>query len=131
MWDVGESASELMAGQITEGFAACWRRQGSAVTIDSEALTADLQGRGWSTDDAREFVSGWVTSRGAVMVRDVTVAAWRTVPSTFISCTESEMSSHLRGRFAARVTEVIEMPGDHFPNWRRPTEVADILARIA
>jgi hypothetical protein len=33
--------------------------------------------------------------------------------------------------FASRATEVIEMPGGHFPHWRRPHEVADILARIA
>jgi pimeloyl-ACP methyl ester carboxylesterase len=25
----------------------------------------------------------------------------------------------------------VDMPGDHFPHWRRPDEVADIIARVA
>jgi hypothetical protein len=41
------------------------------------------------------------------------------------------MSCDLRALFASRATDVIKMPGDHFPNWSRPGEVADILARIA
>ena len=41
------------------------------------------------------------------------------------------MSSDLRTLFASRATDVIEMPGDHFPIWLRPGEVAEILARIA
>jgi hypothetical protein len=62
---------------------------------------------------------------------ETTTAAWRTVPSTFVSCDDSEMSSDLRALFSSRATEVIEMPGDHFPNWLRPGEVAQILARVA
>jgi pimeloyl-ACP methyl ester carboxylesterase len=131
MWDVGESAAELMAGQIAEGFAACVKRHKGGTVFDTDALAASLQGRGWSADDAREFVSGFVPSRVVAMVREVTVATWRTMPSTFISYTDSEMSSQLRGRFAARATEVIEMPGDHFPQWRRPGAVAEIIARVA
>ena len=41
------------------------------------------------------------------------------------------MSAELRALFGSRATEVIEMPGDHFPIWLRPDEVAEILARIA
>ena len=60
-----------------------------------------------------------------------TTAAWQTVPSTFVSCRDSEMSSDLQALFASRATDVIEIDGDHFPNWRRPGEVAEIVAGIA
>ena len=41
------------------------------------------------------------------------------------------MSADLRALYGSRATDVIEMPGDHFPLWLRPGEVAEILARIA
>jgi hypothetical protein len=37
----------------------------------------------------------------------------------------------VRGRTNPRVGEEIEIPGDHFPNWLRPNEIAQILAGIA
>jgi hypothetical protein len=61
----------------------------------------------------------------------LTAAAWRTVPTTYISPDDSEMKRRLRDLFAARADAVIEIPGDHFPHWRRPDEIADIIAGIA
>jgi len=37
----------------------------------------------------------------------------------------------LRTLFGSRATEVIEMPGDHFPIWVRPQEIADVITRNA
>ena len=67
----------------------------------------------------------------AAQVLAVTVASWRTVPSTFIGCADSQARSQARARFASRAMHAIEIPGDHFPQWRRPVEVANIIARIA
>ena len=79
-----------------------------------------LTGRGWSATDAQEFVLGCRPQRAAASVLENTQAAWRSVPSTFVSCDDSEMSAELRALFGSRATDVIEMPGDHFPIWLRP-----------
>jgi hypothetical protein len=44
---------------------------------------------------------------------------------------DSQSGPKARARFGSRATDVIEMPGDHFPNWRRPGDLADIIAQIA
>jgi pimeloyl-ACP methyl ester carboxylesterase len=131
MVDVGEAACSVTEGQFNEGFTACLETQGDGFAWDTDALAAYFVGRGWSVVDAQEAVLGCRPQRAAASVLETTVAAWRSVPSVFVSCDDSEMSSDLRRLFASRATEVIEMPGDHFPNWLRPGEVAEILARIA
>ena len=131
MWDVGESWAALLAGGVAEGWAACVRVRKDVIEFDTDAVAAYFLGRGWSAYDAQEFVAGFRPQRTAASVRSLTVAAWRTVPSTYISPNDSEMKRHLRELFASRATDVVEIPGDHFPNWRRPDEVADIFARTA
>jgi pimeloyl-ACP methyl ester carboxylesterase len=131
MWDVGESWRTLLRGAVAEGWAACVRVGQDVTEFDTDAVAAYLLSRGWSADDAHEFASGFRPQRHAASVLKLTVAAWRTVPTTFISPDDSEMKSRLRDLFAARATAVIEMPGDHFPHWRRPDEIADIVGRIA
>ena len=79
----------------------------------------------------KSFVPGCVPHRHAAGTYKLTVAAWRTVPSTFIRPLDSATKPHVQDVFAARATEVIEIEGDHFPHWRRPREVAEIFARIA
>jgi pimeloyl-ACP methyl ester carboxylesterase len=113
---------------FAEEFVACTRVQGDAFEFDADAFIAYFLSRGWSAADAQEYVSGLRPQRAAASVLVPTTAAWRTVPSTFVSCNDSEMKQEL---FASRATDVIKMSGDHFPNWLRPDEVADILARTA
>jgi pimeloyl-ACP methyl ester carboxylesterase len=131
MWDVDEAWGTLLTGGVAEGWAACVRVRDAVTEFDTDAVTAYLLSRGWSADDAREFASGFRPQRHAASVLKLTVAAWRTVATTYISPNDSEMKSRLRDLFAARASAVIEMPGDHFPHWRRPDEIADIFARIA
>ena len=130
--DVGESlADQFEPGDMDESFAACITYSREAATFDTKALAAHLQDRGWPAQEAREFTSGFAPARFAAQVLTVTVASWRTVPSTFIGCADSQTRSQARARFASRATHAIEIPGDHFPQWRRPGEVANIIARIA
>ena len=107
------------------------KTQDDGFAWDTDAFAAYFVGRGWSATDAQEFVLGCRPQRAAASVLENTQAAWRSVPSTFVSCDDSEMSAELRALFGSRATDVIEMPGDHFPIWLRPDEVAQILARIA
>jgi pimeloyl-ACP methyl ester carboxylesterase len=129
--DVGEAVFEVMDGRVAEGFSACMQADGEGFAFDAEALCTYFECRGWSDLDIEEFVVGVRPQRAAASVLLPTVAAWRTVPSTFISCDDSELDRDLRALFASRATEVREMPGDHFPIWLRPDEVAGILAEIA
>jgi hypothetical protein len=130
--DAGETLGDLLEpGDVDAGFSACIKRHPGGVAFDTVALAAHLRDWGWPADEAQEFVAGFVPARTAALVRVVTTATWRSVPSTFIACMDSQMGPKPRARFGSRATDVIEMPGDHFPNWRRPADVADIIGQIA
>jgi hypothetical protein len=131
--DVGESlADAYLPGELDESFAACIKLIPGAATFDTDALAAHLQNtRGWSAQEAREVTSGIVPSRFAAQVRSVTAASWRTVPSTFIGYTDSQATAQARARWATRATHAVELPGDHFALWRRPRDLAEIIAPIA
>jgi pimeloyl-ACP methyl ester carboxylesterase len=131
MLDVGESVFELMDGRVAAAFAACMHPDGDRLEFDAEELGAYFASRGWSAVDVQELMPGLRSQRVGASVLSPTVAAWRTVPSTLIMCEDSEFSRDLRALFASRATEVIEMPGDHFPIWLRPNEVAGILVEVA
>jgi hypothetical protein len=131
MWDVGESWDLVYKGGVEEAFGRCVRPRSGYTEFDSEALAEYFVSRGWSADDAEEFVPGLRPQRHEGAVYTPTQAAWRTVPSTFIQASNSEMKRHAQEHFAARATDVIQIEGDHFPHWRRPREVAEIFARIA
>lgn len=131
MLDVGESLYTLLGPGFDERFSACMKVQGESSAFDPEELSAYLLSRGWSAADVRERLPGLRSQRLGALVTVPTTAAWRTVPSTFISCRDSEMNSDLRALFASRATDVVEIEGDHFPNWLRPGEVAEIIAGIA
>jgi pimeloyl-ACP methyl ester carboxylesterase len=131
MPDVGESLFTLQADGFPEGFVKCLRQEGDVSVWDADALTRYLLSRGWTSDDVQDFVLTSRPQRFAPLVATATVAAWRSVPSTFISCTDSEMNGNLRQFFGSRATDVFEMPGDHFPIWVHSEEVTDVIARIA
>jgi pimeloyl-ACP methyl ester carboxylesterase len=131
MLDVGEAVFEVMDGRVAEAFTACMNPEGDTLAFDADQLSRYLASQGWSAVDIQEFVNGARPQRIAASVLTPSVAAWRTVPSTLITCDDSEFSRELRALFASRAGDVIEMPGDHFPIWLRPDEVAGILAGVA
>jgi hypothetical protein len=130
--DVGETMRSVYErGDVDESFMACVTRSPEGAMFDADALAAHLQDRGWPGEEAREVAAGLVPTRVAAQVLAVTVARWRTVPSTYIGCADSQTRSQARARFASRAMHAIEIPGDHFPQWRRPEELANIIAGIA
>jgi pimeloyl-ACP methyl ester carboxylesterase len=131
MLDVGDAALSVTDGQFPEAFTGCMEIREDVFAFNVDALTAYFVGRGWPAADAQEFASGSRPQRAGASVLEATEAAWRSVPSTFVSCADSEMSGELRALFASRATDVIEIPGDHFPIWPRAAEVAEIVARAA
>jgi pimeloyl-ACP methyl ester carboxylesterase len=131
MLDVGEAVFPMLEGRVAEEFTACLRGDDDVLEFDAEALRGYFTSQGWSAVDVREFLSGLASQRAVASVLAPTRAAWRTVPSTLITCHDSEFEKDLRALFASRATTVIEMPGDHFPLWLRPNEVAQVLAEVA
>jgi pimeloyl-ACP methyl ester carboxylesterase len=63
----------------------------------------------------------------------VTGVGWREIPSTCIVCSEDLLiRPDSQRRWAAeRATERLELPFDHVASLSHPTEVADVLAKIA
>ncbi|MGH9896708.1 MAG: alpha/beta hydrolase [bacterium] len=131
LWEVDEPWDLVFKGGTAEGFGRCWRFGSEATELDPDKLSAYLQSRGWSAEDTQDFVTGLVPHRYAAGTYKITVAAWQTIPSTFIRPLDSESKPHVQDVFAARASEVIEIEGDHFPHWLRPREVAETFARIA
>ena len=131
--DAGETmADSYEPGELDPSFAACIKLTQGAAEFDTDALAAHLEDRGWPTAEAKEFTSsGFAPSRFAAQTLAITVASWRTVPSTHIGHADSQARKSARARFASRATHAFETPGDHFALWRQPAEPAEIIARIA
>jgi pimeloyl-ACP methyl ester carboxylesterase len=58
----------------------------------------------------------------------VTEAAWTQLPSVYVRGSEDRMPETVAPGFRERVTEVVELPTGHCPNWSRPDLVAKLLA---
>lgn len=62
------------------------------------------------------------------LTQPVTTAAWRTVPSRYVVCTEDLATPPQRQRqFAERAGEVVELAGGHHPFLSRPGELAEAI----
>lgn len=131
--DVGETMRDVYEpGELDPTFAACIKLIQGAAEFDTDALSAHFEARGWPASEAREFTaSGFVPGRFAAQVLTVSVASWRTVPSTHIGHADSQAAKSARTRFASRATHAFETQGDHFALWRQPAPLAEIIARIA
>jgi pimeloyl-ACP methyl ester carboxylesterase len=72
-------------------------------------------------------------SFGSDPTRSLHAAAWETIPSTYVVCTEDlaiDVDAQ-RAWASERAQEVIEYPFDHVPGVSHPEEMADLIARLA
>jgi pimeloyl-ACP methyl ester carboxylesterase len=68
----------------------------------------------------------------ATFAQPVRAAAWRTVPSTYVVCSEDRaVSLPFQRALAGRTTDRVEMPTSHSPFFSAPDALADLLAGIA
>ena len=67
----------------------------------------------------------------ATLTQPATAAAWRTIASTYVRCTE-DAAIHITHQdyMSARCTNVVTLATDHSPFASMPTETADIIERI-
>jgi len=63
----------------------------------------------------------------AVSTQAATAAAWRDLPATYVRCTQDLLPELLAPGFLDRVTQIVELPTAHCPQWSRPDLVADLL----
>jgi pimeloyl-ACP methyl ester carboxylesterase len=70
---------------------------------------------------------------GYAVVQTDAVAAWRTIPTTYVVCAEDRMihPDNQREMAAAAGAEVLEWPSSHSPFLSHPGLVADLVARRA
>jgi pimeloyl-ACP methyl ester carboxylesterase len=70
---------------------------------------------------------------GYAVVQTDAVAAWRTIPTTYVVCAEDRMihPDNQREMAAAAGAEVLEWPSSHSPFLSHPDLVADLVARRA
>ena len=64
------------------------------------------------------------------LTQPVPTAAWRTVPSRYVVCTEDRATPSDRQRqFAERATEVVELASGHHPFLSMPEQLAEAILR--
>jgi pimeloyl-ACP methyl ester carboxylesterase len=70
---------------------------------------------------------------GYAVIETDAVAAWRTIPATYVVCAQDRMihPDTQREMAAAAGAEVLEWPSSHSPFLSHPGLVADLVARIA
>jgi pimeloyl-ACP methyl ester carboxylesterase len=70
---------------------------------------------------------------GYAVIETDAVAAWRTIPTTYVVCAQDRMihPDNQREMAAAAGAEVVEWPSSHSPFLSHPDLVADLVARRA
>lgn len=137
--DAGEAPQELFLSvqpeppmkEFGEAMANSFREDGTFF-VDPAIARTILSG--WcSPEDVESYVSRMrPMSQGAAFGHSMSGAAWRTIPSTFVSCTRSEtVSPAAADFFAARTTHRVDWDTGHNPMWYAPQLVADLLVRLA
>ena len=131
--DVGETARSSMADIPTSDLGAVMR-----INREDRTSTADLTlavGALYGDCDANEVAAALprLTPQPlATMTQPIRTASWRTIPSTYIACTEDcALPIELQRRLAARCTTTVELPAHHSPFLSMPGAVADVLEPLA
>lgn len=129
MLDVGESCA-LVRGQ---GALPSWCVVGAdgSFTIDSAAAGEVLFG---DCDDAtQKWATEQLVSQNVQTAHQtIGMAAWHTVPATYVRCSlDLALPPEVQRRFAARADETLELRSSHCPFLSQPERVADLLAERA
>jgi pimeloyl-ACP methyl ester carboxylesterase len=133
----GESCMNAAADEVARG--AGTTELGSVLTFGDDGLVTLDAGRAAPLffHDCTPADIAWATERlGPQAVAELAgvagVAAWQTVPSTYVVCTDDRaVAPALQHAMAARCTRTIEWPTGHSPFLSRPELVADLVAGLA
>jgi pimeloyl-ACP methyl ester carboxylesterase len=128
-----EVVSFLMGNCTPEFMAAVMFGDDGRGRIDSEMAKkvafqqAPAEVADWAASQLRPMSMG---GGGSPTVDGV---AWRSIPSTYVVCSEDRtIQPEAQRRWATeRASESVEVPFDHCPQLSHPAEVADLLAKLA
>ena len=140
MPDVGESCStsipappDGVSRPVSElGPAMQFSDDGGTVTIDPVPGTRDLLRRLRRTTTSTGRSTRLGPQPAITLQQPVPVAAWRTVPSTYVVCDDDRaIAPWIQRAFATRATHSVEWPTSHSPFLSQPDLVVDLLAGLA
>ena len=96
--------------------------------VDETAVAAsDL-----SPEDILLLTSRRVPQSLTAYTQPPSAVAWRTIPSTYVVCTNDASLPVARQRaFAMQASDVVDLPTGHHPMLTRPELVADLLEQLA
>ncbi|MBP2328939.1 pimeloyl-ACP methyl ester carboxylesterase [Kibdelosporangium banguiense] len=119
-----EDVSALMSGKLTESLVF---RDGE-VSVDPAAAAGLFYGDA-APGTAAELAGRLRPMTIGVAVPPVVTPAWRSIPTTYVVCTNDQaIPAGSQRRMAARAETVVEWPTDHSPFVTRPRVVADLVA---
>jgi pimeloyl-ACP methyl ester carboxylesterase len=130
--DVGESINDLVALVPNADLAGAIKL---APELQSSTLNPDTTGTVFynDCDDATvEWAKQRLRPMGGNTGAPATAAAWRSIPSTYVVCTQDRaILPELQRRMARHTDEVIEWEASHSPFASQPALVAELFARLA
>lgn len=91
------------------------------------ALYADVP-----EDEANRAVARLTPQSTRSFEEELSQAAWKTIPSTYIICEQDQaMPLEYMEKMARRANTVLRMPTSHSPFLSRPAELADLIGTVA
>ncbi len=134
--DAGEAVMDLALrrpeqGEVSLLGAAVRPRPDGTAVLDPDGCVPALY------QDCDPATQAWAVARLgpqplATFTEPIEVAAWQSIPSTYVVCTADRAVLPSHQRFmAGRADEVIELDAGHSPFLSRPAQLAALLARTA
>jgi pimeloyl-ACP methyl ester carboxylesterase len=104
---------------------------GTVITIDRDAAPAVFFAD-CDDDDVEWALTRLGPQPAASFQQTIDSAAWRSVPSTYVVCTDDRaIPPRLQRAFAQRATETVVFPTSHSPFLSRPDLLVDLLDDVA
>jgi pimeloyl-ACP methyl ester carboxylesterase len=137
--DAGETMTTIDVGGPSLGLEADISEVPAAMTVDDDGFLVILPERAVSAfyadcsdDDVAFALERLGRQNPATFGQEVRDAAWRTVPSTYVICTEDRaVGPAFQRALATRTTDHVELATSHSPFFSAPDELADVLVGIA
>jgi hypothetical protein len=135
--DEGETMTTIMPG--VADFGAEVSEVPGAMSMDDDGFLVIDPAAGVSafyadcSDDDVAFALARLGRQNATtFAQPIRAAAWRTVPSTYVICTEDRaVGPAFQRSLATRTTDQVELATSHSPFFSAPDELADVLVAIA
>lgn len=137
--DVGETMTTIDVGGASLGLGADISEVPAAMHVDDDgflvidpavgvgAFYADC-----TADDVAFALARLGRQNATTFAQPIRAAAWRTIPSTYIICTEDRaVTPAFQRALATRTTDQVELATSHSPFFSAPDALADVLLGIA